>query len=732
MSSGGEQSADLIRTLSLGGVELRRALGGNDSCPHEVLEYLASDIDAGVRVAVAGNPNSGRVEIQKLQTDDHPSVRAAVAGNPNSPTSILEQLATDSHVEVRAAVAGNPQSPERVLVSLAADNSSVREALLTNPSCRSDLHQQLFDSLARDEYVGVLVRLAGAPNCPSRFLVVLADRYPPRKRSDHDRIRITSAIAANRNTPTAVLERLAHDDGIVYGKQDGNRVHEMLATNPSTPAHVLETFSQDNSVDLRQSVAGNASTPLLILELLAHDEHWWVRSSLAANPSCSVSALERLCTDDCDAVLEAIACNPIATESLLSSLSEHWAWPVRAAVGRNANCPRPVLETLARDTNASVRSAVASNHNLATTAWNSLVREPSVLEAWVSTGRSAIDWKAAADATDAFTRLRLAINPLTPQDIIEDLSEDPVWFVRWQAIQSLRGNSERLERVLGSFGASEEANLRWVAAASPATPSDTLQTLATDDDEQVRFAVLDNPSATTEIRSIAELVGTHRPEWTEEEQQDYEEDLRASDDLETTKLARLWRSVTEHSTDAIPSRPDSERRKWAVGETGPGGGTVFFDAGVAQWWGRYLEVAPKGWARTSSILGDGESGFDIDDENDPKVVWSDIEFEDQNFNTGMGIGWGLINTWKIIELAGPKSAAWLAASYRGGGYTDWFLPSAVELNEWRAPAEYWSSSQDDWCYLEDGNYTVELGPVSGDQPDNLDEYIHFVRPMRAF
>ena len=66
---------------------------------------------------------------------------------------------------------------------------------------------------------------------------------------------------------------------------------------------------------------------------------------------------------------------------------------------------------------------------------------------------------------------------------------------------------------------------------------------------------------------------------------------------------------------------------------------------------------------------------------------------------------GLENTNKIIELQGAIStdyAAGIARAYRGGGYTDWYLPNIVELNivflnktaiGGFANKNYWSSSQ---------------------------------------
>jgi hypothetical protein len=108
-----------------------------------------------------------------------------------------------------------------------------------------------------------------------------------------------------------------------------------------------------------------------------------------------------------------------------------------------------------------------------------------------------------------------------------------------------------------------------------------------------------------------------------------------------------------------------------IGNTGPGGGIVFYDAGSQQSWGRYLEVAPNGW---SGGKYDPNPDWCTWKNNQTNVITRFLE------NLGTEIGTGLENT-NYISTFCSEGAAPLAKSYSGGGKNDWFLPSKDELNE---------------------------------------------------
>jgi hypothetical protein len=151
-----------------------------------------------------------------------------------------------------------------------------------------------------------------------------------------------------------------------------------------------------------------------------------------------------------------------------------------------------------------------------------------------------------------------------------------------------------------------------------------------------------------------------------------------------------------------------------VGDMGPGGGTVFYDAGTTQSWGRYLEAAPSA-AITVGTFTWGCSGTTISGAD------------------GKGIGTGKQNTTDIVNGCNtPGIAARLADDLDLGGKTDWFLPSRDELysmwNQRRtiggfASYYYWSSSESDadraWAQYESGSTYVKSDAI-------------YVRPVRAF
>ena len=164
-----------------------------------------------------------------------------------------------------------------------------------------------------------------------------------------------------------------------------------------------------------------------------------------------------------------------------------------------------------------------------------------------------------------------------------------------------------------------------------------------------------------------------------------------------------------------------------VGDTGPGGGIVFYDAGSVQSWGRFLEAACAGWQNNC----DGTTA-------DPRATWGCYGTPITGAD-GLVIGTGEQNTTAIVNgCTDAGIAADLADDYSHNTLDDWFLPSLDELNQMYtnlhsastplggfSTEDYWSSSD----YVGQAWYQY-FG--HGYQGGFYKDYQACVRPVRAF
>ena len=152
--------------------------------------------------------------------------------------------------------------------------------------------------------------------------------------------------------------------------------------------------------------------------------------------------------------------------------------------------------------------------------------------------------------------------------------------------------------------------------------------------------------------------------------------------------------------------PTSTPTVYAIGDTGPGGGKVFYVAGNT-----YLEAAPSNWSGGT----------------DPGLTWSTGGNQTTVVSgaDNSAIGGGFQNTVDIVNQAGnvtASSAAVRARNYTGGGMTDWFLPSKDELAALYAQRTttgiptgvvYWSSSElsstNAWLLWDNGVFVTNAG-----------------------
>ena len=166
-------------------------------------------------------------------------------------------------------------------------------------------------------------------------------------------------------------------------------------------------------------------------------------------------------------------------------------------------------------------------------------------------------------------------------------------------------------------------------------------------------------------------------------------------------------------------------RYYSIGDTGPGGGIIFYDKGDDQYGWRYLEAAPL----SSEFIADWGAWTG----NHEHMEWHDVP------GTFTSIGTGKRNTVIIIdrlkELGQTHRAAQLCNELNINVCSDWFLPSKDELNKMYEQKSiiggftndfYWSSSQSTILYTWIQDFT------NGYQ-DTYDKSGRYrVRAVRAF
>jgi hypothetical protein len=166
-----------------------------------------------------------------------------------------------------------------------------------------------------------------------------------------------------------------------------------------------------------------------------------------------------------------------------------------------------------------------------------------------------------------------------------------------------------------------------------------------------------------------------------------------------------------------------------VGNTGPGGGIVFYvhEATAAAPW-RYLEAAPNTWSGGLA---------------DPFMKWCSVvnnaapllsTGDTSTVHTLTTIGSGFSNTRMMLHSC-TYGAANMAASYNGGGKSDWFLPSKAELSELYSAKATVGGFQESFYWT---SFEASAGNAYYKHFQNGDENVraksenNSVRPIRAF
>jgi hypothetical protein len=326
------------------------------------LAELSSIPDDAILCAVASNPNTSPSTLAKLQTDppiffeygdystefdalfrciaanpntpahilvslaDNSSTCYELAKNPNTPINILNQLANWNNYQMWRSLVGNPALPISALERLGSvESQDIRQEILNHPNISTDaiaivdfmegndnVSTHIFEKLALDNRLHVLIALAKCPQTPSYVLDTIAETTSI---ESHKLAEIYKIIVTNQNVTSRLLEKIVPElveryNQKHYNNWTPNELYDALLTTLShtnvTP-YTIDSISyacyrtHGGQSDLYLKIAENSLAPSSALERLIqkiNPDHTKVCIALANNsntpPECLQSKIREL------------------------------------------------------------------------------------------------------------------------------------------------------------------------------------------------------------------------------------------------------------------------------------------------------------------------------------------------------------------------------------------------------------------------------------------------------
>ncbi|MEH1949159.1 MAG: hypothetical protein V7K77_19715 [Nostoc sp.] len=243
---------------------MHQAIARNPQAPSAILEKLLGENTQEIRDLVKNHPNVSQTAIaiinfiegkpgtsidllERLASDRRASVRLLVAVHPSTPAKVLEKLAQDTDEDVPFKAANHPNATSTVLEFFAeflvkqrqrvspingAKIQQYKESALELLK-RSDITPKVLENLLQmNEYV-VVDAIASSLKTPPTMLIALTDYQAPSSVQIHFLI----TLAKNPNTPSEGLEKLYLKINQIRhpNTMDGLRA---IATHPNTPVHL--------------------------------------------------------------------------------------------------------------------------------------------------------------------------------------------------------------------------------------------------------------------------------------------------------------------------------------------------------------------------------------------------------------------------------------------------------------------------------------------------------------